>query len=89
MAEHPSAKKRNRQTLKRTVRNVHFKSRMRSAIKSLRELISKKKAKDAETKLKEVVSIIASTASRGTINRQAASRTISRLSKQVAGLGKK
>ena len=87
MADHKSAKKRNRQTIKRTVRNVHLKSRMRSSVKVLRELITKKKAKEAQEKLKEVTSLIASTASKGSISKATASRYISRLSKHVTSMG--
>ena len=88
MANHKSAEKRNRQTIKRTTRNVHFRSRMRTAIKKLRTLIAAQKPKEAQEYLKELASTIASTASRGIIKKTTASRYISRLSRQVAQIAK-
>ncbi len=75
---HPSAEKRHRQNLKRRERNRAVKSRVRTAVKQAIEAISGTDRAQAETKLREAVSILAK--ARGTVHRNAVSRKVARLS---------
>ena len=86
MANHKSAIKRARQSEDRRERNRSRKTRMKGAIKKLEEAISSKVADTAKEKLKEAISVIAKTASKGVIHQNTASRKISRLSRRVNGL---
>ena len=86
MANHKSAIKRARQSEDRRERNRSRKTRMKGAIKKLEEAISSKVADTAKETLKEAISVIAKTASKGVIHQNTASRKISRLSRRVNGL---
>lgn len=89
MAErHKSAIKRHRQNLKRAERNKAIRSRMRTAIRSLREIIANNDGGAASGLLPATTKEISKAASKGVIHRNTASRYIARLSKQVAGLQK-
>ncbi len=79
MANNPSAIKRNRQGIGRRLRNRSQRSRMRSAIKTLRQAIESGDAKTAQGLLPEALSLVDSTAQKGAIHRNAAARTKSRL----------
>lgn len=83
MANHPSALKRHRQSLKRRARNKHVKSGMRTLIKEVRTASGKEEAEKALTK---VVSAIDKAASKGVLHRRTASRYVSRLSHAVKSL---
>ena len=86
MAHHKSAKKRIRQTAKRTERNKSLKSELRSLIKNLRTAISEKNKEVATSSLKEVQSTLRNLAKRGVIKLGQASNKTSRLTKQVNSL---
>lgn len=86
MANTESAKKRNRQMLKRRDRNRAHTSRMRTAVKSLRTAIAEGDSKTAQELLTPTLSIVDSVARKGVIHRNAAARTKSRLSRAVAGI---
>ena len=83
MANHPSAKKRNRQRLKRTLRNRAIKSEVRTHVKSVRAAIAAKDQKAAKTALAEATVAIDKAASKGAVPKRAASRRVSRLAHQV------
>jgi small subunit ribosomal protein S20 len=83
LANHKSAIKRARQSEERRVRNRSRKTRMKTAIKKLEEALSQRSPELAQAKLKEAISVIDKTASKGVIHRNTASRKISRLSKRV------
>lgn len=83
MAHHAQFKKSLRQEVKRNLRNRVAKSRLRTSIKKVRTATSKT---DGEAALKTAISVIDSTARKGIIKRQTASRTVSRLTKFVATL---
>ncbi len=80
---HPSALKRNRQTVKRTVRNRAAASTVRTYVKKVRAAIEAKDIKAAETALLAAISILDKAAGKGVVHRKAAARTVSRLSSQV------
>ena len=82
---HKSAFKRLRQTETRRQRNIHYRSRMRSAIKKVRTALEANDVAAAQTALVEATKIIDSTQSKGVIHRRNASRTISRLTRAVSG----
>ena len=83
MPHHKSASKRLRQTGKRTLRNVHFRSRMRTAIKKVRQALEANEVEKAQQALVEATKIIDSSRTKGVIHRRTASRTISRLTRAV------
>lgn len=83
MANHKSALKRNRQTIKRTERNVHIRSTMRTLVKQVREAVAGSDLQAAEAALAKAVPFIDKTASKGVIHKATASRKIGRLTKLV------
>jgi small subunit ribosomal protein S20 len=87
VANHPSAEKRNRQRIKRTLRNRAVKSSVRTQVKQVRALIEAKDAKGAKEALKAATVAIDKASSKGVIAKETASRTVSRLSAQVHKLG--
>ena len=85
---HPSAIKRHRQSEKRAERNRIIRTRVRHAVRELREIIAKKESGPAETLLPTVIKALDKAATKGVLHRNNASRRISRLSSQVAELRK-
>lgn len=83
MANHKSAEKRNRQSKVRRLRNRMNKTRMKNAIKKVHQAIGAGSQEQAQEELQQAISIIAKTASKGTIHKKTASRNISRLTKRV------
>jgi small subunit ribosomal protein S20 len=83
VANHKSAEKRNRQSQARRARNRMNKSRMKSAIRDVNEMVTAGSQENAPEILRKAVSVIAKTASKGTIHKKNASRRISRLTKKV------
>ena len=81
MANHKSAKKRARQTIKRTERNRHTRSRVKSAVKSARTALSAGDAGETATALKTAEGVLRRAASKGAIPKKRASRSVSRLAK--------
>ena len=86
MANNPSAIKRNRQAAGRRLRNRSQRSRMRTAIKALRQAIDSGDAETARRLLPEALQLVDSTAQKGAIHQNAAARTKSRLERAVAKL---
>ena len=86
MANNPSAIKRNRQAVERRLRNRSQRSRMRTAVKSLRQAIEAGDAAAARELLPEALRLVDLTAQKGAIHRNAAARTKSRLVLAVENL---
>jgi small subunit ribosomal protein S20 len=86
MANHFSALKRARQTEVRTTRNRANTSRLRSALRELREAIAKGDKKAAEAKFRSTVSAIDKSIQKGVLHKNTASRYKSRLSARLAKL---
>ena len=86
MANHKSAIKRAKQSEQNRVRNRSRRTRMKHAIKSLEEALVSQNSELALSRLKEAVSVIDKTASKGVIHRNLASRKISRLTRKVNAL---
>jgi small subunit ribosomal protein S20 len=83
LATHKSALKRTRQNKTRRLRNVNHKTRARNVVKDIRAALAENKSDEALVKLNTAVSLLQQTASKGVIHRNKASRTISRLTRQV------
>jgi small subunit ribosomal protein S20 len=83
---HKSAIKRHRQSLKRATRNQVVRTRVRHAVRALRETIASKDLATAETQLRSVTKTIDKAVTTGVLHRNNAARRISRLSRQVAAL---
>lgn len=83
MANVPSAEKRNRQRLKRRVRNLMHLTTMRTYVKRVRAALDAKDTKRAGEALAEAIRRIDKAAQRGVIDPKTASRKISRLTKAV------
>jgi small subunit ribosomal protein S20 len=88
VANHPSAEKRNRQRVKRTLRNRAIRSAVRTQVKTVRTAIAAKDTQAAVTALAEATVALDKAASKGGVERKMASRTVSRLAAQVHRLAK-
>jgi small subunit ribosomal protein S20 len=87
VANHASAEKRNRQRIKRTLRNRSIKSSVRTLVKRVRDAVAGKDKAAAATALKSAIVALDRAASKGVFHPKAASRTVSRLSAAVHKLG--
>ena len=83
MANHKSAEKRSRQAQAQRLRNRMNKSKLKTAVGRLDEAIASGSAEVAQEALRKAISVVAKTASKGTIHKRTASRKISRLTKRV------
>ncbi|MBI3752647.1 MAG: 30S ribosomal protein S20 [Deltaproteobacteria bacterium] len=83
MATHKSAIKRNRQNLKRRARNIAVESAIKTAIRHVKENITKGDKENAAASLAKAVRLLDKAVSKGTLHRNNASRKISRLSLAV------
>lgn len=86
MANHKSALKRAKQNEERRLRNRARKTRMKNVIKDLHDAMAAGDPEATAQRLKEAISTIDKTASKGVIHKNKASRVISRLSRKVAAL---
>jgi len=86
MANHFSALKRARQTEKRTARNRANRSRLRTALRDMREALAKGEKESAETSYRKTVSALDKAIQKGVIHSNTASRYKSRLSARVRGM---
>jgi small subunit ribosomal protein S20 len=80
---HPSAQKRHRQSLKRQARNRAIKTRVRGSAKLALDAIEGNDKEAAAKSLRETMRVLHKAASKGAINRNAASRKIARLSRRL------
>jgi len=83
MANHFSALKRARQTEKRTVRNRANTSRLRTALRQLRESLAKGDRTTAAQVFRQTVSALDKAVQKGVIHNNTASRYKSRLSARL------
>jgi small subunit ribosomal protein S20 len=81
VANHKSAKKRARQTPKRTERNRSARSRVKSAVKNARSALEAGDAGETAAALKSAEGVLRRAASKGAIPKKRASRSVSRLAK--------
>ena len=80
MAQHLSAEKRARASLRRAARNAQWKSMMKTSIKRVRSAQEKEKAL---TELKKTVKLLDQLAARGVIHKNKAANNKSALTKFV------
>jgi len=83
LAIHPSAIKRHRQSLKKRAINKEVRSRLRTLIKKARQAIEKKDAEQISSGLREVSSALGKAVNKGIVNKNTASRWLSRLSRSA------
>jgi small subunit ribosomal protein S20 len=83
VANHPSAEKRNRQRITRTLRNRAITSSVRTLVKRVNAAIAAKDKAAATTALSHAIKALDKAASKGVVHPKAASRTVSRLSARV------
>ena len=86
MANLPSVEKRHRQSLKRRARNTIERTKLKTAVKSLRDLIGTKDATKAELALRNATRVLNMAASKGIIAKGNASRRIGRLTKALSAM---
>jgi small subunit ribosomal protein S20 len=86
VANHVSAQKRARQTLKITARNKHVRSTTRTFVKRVRAAIAAGDKATAQTALKICIKRVDQAVGKGLWHRNAGSRYVSRLSAQVAAM---
>ncbi|MBX3618053.1 30S ribosomal protein S20 [Nitrosomonas sp.] len=83
MANSAQARKRARQAVKRRSHNVHLRSQLRTAIKSVRKAIGSGDKEVAKSVFIESIGTIDSIAGKGIIHKNKASRCKSRLSSAI------
>ena len=88
MANTPSAKKRIRNTLRKTDINKSRRSRIKTFVKKVEDAIETKDAKSAMDSLKAAQPEIMRGVTKGIFHKNTASRKISRLSSRVKALSK-
>jgi small subunit ribosomal protein S20 len=84
MASHASALKKNRQDIKRRLRNRAHASRLKTQLKKLRMALQSADASTAAAMMKDTLALVDRTAKHGVIHKNAASRTKSRLARALA-----
>lgn len=89
MANHKSAQKRARQTIKKTAINARRKTTVRTAVKAVREALTAKETTKAVELLPKAQSLLNKLVKSGVIKKKTASRKTSRLASQVSRLNKK
>lgn len=86
MANTAQAKKRARQTVVRREQNFSLRSRMRTAIKSVRKAIESGDKDLAETVFRKSTSVLDSIADKGIIHKNKAARHKSRLANSIKAM---
>jgi small subunit ribosomal protein S20 len=83
LATHKSAEKRARQNKKRQQRNTAVKSSVKTRVKAVLGAVEDKKTEDARSALAKAIKVIDKAAAKGILQRNTASRKISRLTRKV------
>jgi len=86
LARHLSALKRARQNEKRRLRNQSRKTRVKHAVRDVRQAVAQNNPQEAQAALKKAIPVIARVAGKGTLHWRTAARKISRLTRQVKAL---
>lgn len=81
-----SALKRARQNERRRLRNRHYRTMVKNAVKKVRVAVEAKDLEEAKALLPQAVSIINKAVSKGVLHWRSASRKVSRLSRLVNSL---
>jgi small subunit ribosomal protein S20 len=88
MPQHKSAKKRLRQSERRRVVNKSVKSNVATQLKAIDKLIKDKKVEESMVKLKQVMSVLHKSTQKKIMHLNKASRTISKLQKDISAISK-
>ena len=88
MPQHKSAKKRLRQSEIRNAVNKSVKSNVSTQLKAIDKLIKDKKVDESMAKLKQVMSILHKSTQKKIMHLNKASRTISKLQKDISAISK-
>jgi len=83
MANHPSAFKTHRQSVRRRNRNRSNRSALRTALKAFSEMLEAGKLEEAKTAISRIHSKVDSAVHKGVLSKNAAARHKSRLSSQL------
>ncbi len=86
MAQHASAKKRHRQSLKRHARNRHYRSTVRSAVRQARRTATDG-AEGAARYVHEAERLLRRALTKGSMHQRTVSRTVSRLQRLLKSKG--
>ena len=84
MANHKSAAKRARQTIKRTERNRFYKTRIKNITRAINEAVEANDVEKATTALKLANKNFHSYVSKGILKKNTAARKVSRLTRLVS-----
>lgn len=87
MANHKSSEKRARQTIKKTIRNRFYRTRLKNITRAVREAALANDSAAATEALKVANKKIHEMVSRGFLKKQTASRKVSRLALLVNKIG--
>ncbi len=88
MANHASAAKRARQTIKRTERNRFYKTRIKNMTRTLHEAVEAGDSEKAAEAFKVINKKFHAYVTKGIFKKNTAARKVSRLSKLVSGMNK-
>ena len=88
MPQHKSAKKRLRQSETRNAVNKSVRSNVSTQLKAIDKLIKDKKVDESMAKLKQVMSILHKSTQKKIMHLNKASRTISKLQKDISAITK-
>ncbi len=84
MANHKSAIKRHKQSVKQAARNRAMRTRTKNVVKAVRVAIAASSTpEEIAAKLRDATSVLDKAASKGTLHKKTAARKISRLAKAI------
>ena len=86
MANHKSAKKRSKQTIKKNQVNVRYLSKIRTALNNFQSSIKSKNQEDINKSFADVNSSMSKALKRGIIKKHLLSRKLSSLSNQIKNI---
>lgn len=86
MANHKSAKKRSRQTIKRNEINNQVLSKIKTNLNKFDELLKKKNKAELDKSLSNINSSLAKASKKGLIKKEFVSRKLSSLSKRIKNI---
>jgi len=89
MANHKSAKKRIKQTIKKTERNRFYKTRIKNLTKAVKEAVEAGEVEKAQEAFKAANKKLHHFVSKGILKKNTAARKVSRLNKLVKELAQK
>tara|TARA_Y100001970_G_scaffold290811_1_gene425837 strand:+ start:707 stop:967 length:261 start_codon:yes stop_codon:yes gene_type:complete len=86
MANHKSAKKRSRQTLKKNGVNTILLSKIRTDLNIFKDLLKEKNKEDLDKSLSSINSSLSKALKKGLIKKNTVSRKLSSLSKKIKNI---